>query len=107
MNRKTRVVNLRHDPYDVYVGRAGHGQEGTFGNPYRIGFNCTREECLKLFETYFRSRVENDMEFRALVKALKGKTLGCFCVREPYIAGEGGPLVCHGQIVADWVEENA
>ena len=36
-NRKhTRVVNIRKEAYDVYIGRAGKGQDGYFGNPFRL-----------------------------------------------------------------------
>ncbi len=36
-NRKhTRVVNIRKKAYDVYIGRAGKGQDGYFGNPFRL-----------------------------------------------------------------------
>lgn len=34
----TKVVNIRKDDNDVYIGRAGKGQEGYFGNP-------TKAEC--------------------------------------------------------------
>jgi hypothetical protein len=34
---QTVVVNLNKEPFDVYIGRAGRGQDGYFGNPFRMG----------------------------------------------------------------------
>jgi hypothetical protein len=33
---QTVVVNI-HKPFDVYIGRTGRGQDGYFGNPFRMG----------------------------------------------------------------------
>ena len=33
----TRVVNLREEPYDVYIGRGKSEEEGKWGNPFEIG----------------------------------------------------------------------
>ena len=40
MESRTLVVNLNHSKYDVYIGRAGHGLDGPFGNPCRVGSRC-------------------------------------------------------------------
>jgi hypothetical protein len=94
----TRVVNLRREAYDVYIGRAGRGSDGTFGNPCAIGRTCP--ECgaihqdggstLPCYETYLVRRLASDPAFKAKVLALKGKTLGCFCRPSP----------CHGDVLA-------
>ena len=93
----TRVVNLRREPYDVYIGR-GHGLNGTFGNPYDV--RRYGKEAMALFREYFYARVAVDDEFRARVLALRGKRLGCFCKRAD---GTGD---CHGDVIAAWLEEN-
>lgn len=94
----TRVVNLRAEPYDVYIGRAGHGQSGYFGNPYRIanpGLPArTLAGILDAYRKYFEARLANEPEFRARVLELRGKTLGCFC--------KPGP--CHGDVIVEWLE---
>lgn len=95
----TSVVNIRRDEFDVYVGRAGKGQEGTFGNPFHVQEHG--QNALALFEDYFKKRVESDADFRAKVLALKGKRLGCFC--RP-IKGFCGKLRCHAQVIAGWLE---
>ena len=45
---RTRVVNIREEDYDVYIGRAGRGMDGYFGNPFRLGAGMTRGATLLL-----------------------------------------------------------
>ncbi len=91
---KTRVVNLRKEPYDVYIGREGRGFDGTFGNPFWNGNEDEREYTLYKFKEYFFERIVNDEEFRRKVETLRGRRLGCFCV----------PKACHGQVIADYLD---
>lgn len=92
---RTRVVNLRREPYDVYIGRPGHGQDGYFGNPLRTPPQPgARTTVLARYRDWFLWRVENDPEFRRRVLALRGKVLGCFCK----------PAACHGDVIAEWVD---
>jgi hypothetical protein len=84
---KTEVVNINKEEYDVYIGRAGHGQEGYFGNPFTSG---TRTEKIENFKRYAINRVDKDPEYREKVKSLYGKRLGCFCK----------PEACHGDVLA-------
>jgi hypothetical protein len=90
----TTVVNLRRAPYDAYIGRAGHGKDGTFGNPFRLESQLSRHEVIAQFRAYFLDRVAKDAEFRRKVLALRGKRLGCFCK----------PAPCHGDVIAEWVD---
>lgn len=73
---KTVVVNIRKEPFDVYIGRAGRGEDGYFGNPFSIGPGMTREQSVERFRQYFYHRIENDREFRERVEGLRGKRLG-------------------------------
>lgn len=93
---KTTVVNVRHNSrgYDIYIGRAGHGEDGYFGNPFPLEGETDRANCLKKFKAYFYERLANDREFKRRVLELKGKRLGCFCA----------PRLCHGHIIAEWVD---
>lgn len=86
----TTVVNIRYEKHDVYIGRAGHGQDGTFGNPFSDG---TRSENIARFKVYFYDRLKKDPVYRQKVLALRGKSLGCFCV----------PQECHGHVIADYL----
>jgi hypothetical protein len=103
-NLLTRVVNLRRDPYDVYIGRAGKGHDGYFGNPHAVGQACTRcrtthgtgASTLPCFTLYFQHRLGTDAEFRARVLALRGKVLGCFCHPNP----------CHGNVIAAFLNRS-
>lgn len=100
----TRVVNLRRAPYDVYIGRAGKGLDGYFGNPHVVGQCCTRcktthstgASTLPCFTLYFQRRIGTDAEFRARVLALRGKVLGCFCHPNP----------CHGNVIAAFLNRS-
>ena len=89
---ETRVVNLRREPYDVYIGRAGKGQDGYFGNPFTLKKHGA--EALTLYLDYMRERWTSDPVFVERLSALQGKTLGCFC--------KPGP--CHGDIIAQWLD---
>jgi hypothetical protein len=92
---QTVVVNIHKEPFDVYIGRRGRGQDGYFGNPFRIGHGISREDAVERFEKYFADRIEKDSEFRRRILALKGKRLGCFCK----------PKACHGDVIADWLDK--
>lgn len=91
---KTRVVNIRKEAYDVYIGRAGHGMDGYFGNPFRLGPGMTRGYTLDSYRKYFYRRLSTDEEFRKRIGELQGKTLGCFCKPNP----------CHGDIIKEYLD---
>ena len=90
----TEVVNIRKSDWDVYIGRKGHGQDGYFGNPFKIGEDGDREEVIRKYKVWFWNRVNKDEEFRRRVMELKGKKLGCFCK----------PSHCHGDVIKAWLE---
>ncbi len=92
---KAAVVNIRKELFDVYIGRAGRGQSGYFGNPFSIGAGVTREHAIESFRQYFYQRIENDREFSKRVEELRGKRLGCFCK----------PLACHGDVIVEWLSK--
>lgn len=106
----TRVVNIYHKvPYDVYVGRAGKGQDGYFGNPSRVDTTCPEckerhtkpGETLSCFKRYFERRLQDDPVFAYKVSQLRGKTLACFCRPKD---GFKGQLRCHAQIIAAYLD---
>jgi len=101
----TTVVNIHNgDKYDVYIGRAGHGQKGTFGNPHAIGWcpicQCqhTREECIEAYKIDFYRKIANDVLFRKEILKLKDKTLGCFCKQLDR------EIACHGDIIKEYLD---
>ena len=98
----TSVVNIKTGARcDVYIGRSKRPMDGFFGNPFEIGKDGDRETVLKRFKHYFEERLKFDREFKSRVLALRGKVLGCFC--KP-TAGFGGQLLCHGQIIAAYLD---
>jgi len=104
----TEVVHISQ-PYDVYIGRAGKGNDGYFGNPHPIGKPCRlcqgalhdRESCIAAFRTDFTKRLQTDAEFQRRVLELKEKRLGCFC-RRPDTS-----TACHGDVYAEYLNTPA
>lgn len=92
--KETRVVNINKESYDIYIGRAGRGQDGYFGNPVRLENGAPKGSTLENYKSYFMNRLENDPQFKQKVHALKGKVLGCFC--------KPGP--CHGDIIKAYLD---
>ena len=102
-----RVVNIKRDKFTVYIGRAGKGMDGYWGNPVKINEECPicrgthkdRGSTLPCYETYLRQRLEGSMAFRMSFMALdKNEVLGCFCA----------PDACHGDIMVKvWTELNS
>ena len=96
----TTVGHIRQ-PYDVYIGRRGHGEDGYFGNPHSVGYcgECqkthTREDAIQEYVKYFELRITEDATFRKRILELKGKRLGCFCA----------PRECHGDVIVQWLED--
>lgn len=105
------VVNARKRQFDVYIGRKGHGHDGYFGNPVRVGQTCGLchqihqhgYETLPCYASYLRDRVKRDPEFKQRLLELKGKTLGCFCPGPSGLTLDD-PLCCHGQVILAWLE---
>jgi len=81
----TRVVNIRHSEYDVYIGRGS-----IWGNPFIIGQDGTR---LEVIDKY-RDWVITQPKLMAQLHTLKGKRLGCYCY----------PKACHGNILVGLLE---
>ncbi len=98
----TKVVNLRREAYDVYIGRPGKGLDGPFGNPYKVGHSCLRcgkphpkpADVMPCYRAYLAYRAARSEAFAASLRALRGKRLGCFC--------KPGP--CHGDTIVEWLE---
>ena len=88
---RTRVVNVKAEECDVYIGRAMPGRAGSlFGNPYRIGPDGTRAEVLAKHREWAR----NNPELLAQLETLRGKRLGCWCK----------PQDCHGDFYVELLE---
>jgi hypothetical protein len=86
----TRAVNLRTEPFDVYIGRGSQ-----WGNPYshlagtkaKIAV-ASREDAIEAYEEWLQEPAQ--ARLRRQIPTLKGKRLGCYCK----------PQSCHGDILA-------
>lgn len=94
--KKTRVVHINKEPYDIYIGRGKvGGTESKWGNPYSHKDGTlakykvsSREEAIKKYEEYLL----NSPELLKDLHELQGKVLGCWC----------HPKKCHGDILAKY-----
>lgn len=90
----TRVVNLRKESFDVYIGRKNTWfglPESIWHNPFCIGKDGTREEVIRKY----RERLFQCPTLLAKVGELKGKVLGCYCKPQP----------CHGDVLAELADK--
>ncbi len=78
----TRVVNVKREPCDIYIGRGGR-----WGNRFVIGKDGTRAEVIDKY----RAWIMTQPELLKLLPSLRGKRLGCWCAPKP----------CHGDILAE------
>ena len=83
-----KVVNLRKEKYDVYIGR---GRGSKWGNKFVIGRDGEREEVIRKY----REWLLGNKELMNCLYELKGKVLGCFCK----------PKACHGDVLVELVNE--
>lgn len=109
----TKVISIKNfngkfDDNHIYIGRAGHGQDGYFGNPIIRGKNCKicnrihekPGDTLECYNLYLSDRIANDLNFKLKVKNLVNKTLICFCENSDKC--HGGVLIKHCHILNDW-----
>jgi len=82
----TRVVNLRHEEYDLLIARPAK-----WGNPFQIGRDGSREQVIKMYEIHLRHRPD----LLAALPELAGKRLGCHCK----------PEACHGDVLVKLLRE--
>lgn len=87
----TRIVNMKDEPFDVYIGRGSK-----WGCPYTIIKDRptlakeiveSKEEALSKYKEY----VLANEELMNSLDELEGKTLGCFCK----------PEKCHGDVLLE------
>ena len=83
-----RVVNLRHEKYEVYIGRGSK-----WGNRFVIGRDGDRAEVIRKY----REWIMGNEYLLSCLSELKDKVLGCYCK----------PLACHGDVLVELVEKLA
>jgi len=99
-NQSLKSLSQRNWPNGfVYIGRAGRGLTGTFGNPVKVCEECLvcrsihkkPVDTLKCYRQWLEQEIRTNYEFREFVKQLAKKTLVCFCHPRP----------CHGDILEE------
>lgn len=91
-----RVVHVKRDPYDVYIGRACYGLPASpWGNPFKVpkgyDIHADPDRILAKYEAYVRSCPD----LMAALPGLDGKVLACWCAPNP----------CHGDVLLKLVRE--
>jgi hypothetical protein len=88
---KTICVNISTysgDQEIVYIGRPTK-----FGNPFKIGRDGNRKECLDKYYEYIKNDRQDLID---ALPELKGKALACWCK----------PKDCHGDILVKLIEDD-
>lgn len=80
-----KVVHLKVAPYDVRIDRQTH-----WGNPFVIGKDGNREQVIAKYREWIHEPEQAHM-IEYAKRALKGKTLGCWCA----------PKACHGDVLLE------
>lgn len=103
---ETRAGHCRKDRPrpDLYVGRGSR-----WGNPYvqrgwgkRSKYPVEEvDDCLAAYEAHVRA----SPELMTALPSLRGKVLGCFCVRADDPQPARGEERCHAEVLARMVEE--
>lgn len=92
---ETRVVNVRHEPCDIYIGRSSQrrsSKAGKWGNPFRLRRGAGMGERKACIAKYLKWVVKQPHLMDALSQ-LQGKRLGCWCAPKP----------CHGDVLVSLV----
>lgn len=98
----TTVINLKTYKGGGYIRidrRTG------LGNPFVIGKDGDRQECLDKYRKYFYLQIATNCRFKAAIEGLRGKILACWCVEKPisYIRPD---KICHGEIIMEYLARN-
>ena len=78
------AVNLRRQPYDIYIGRPG-----PWGNPFKIGPGADRRQVIAKYRDQLIRRIKAGSVTLEQLAGLHGKKLGCYCKPQP----------CHGDVL--------
>lgn len=94
--KKTRVVHCKISKHDLYIGRGSpYGNRWSHKEGTTAEFKVdTRQEAIQCHKEWLMTQPDLLLE----VRAMKGKTLGCWC-KHP-----NNPLDCHGDTFAEIAE---
>lgn len=92
-----RVLNVRTDvipPAAIYIGRNPEYGPTKYGNPYRIGRDGTREQCIERYRRRLWRDIQAGRITRAELAAMAPHDVLCHCA----------PAPCHGDVVVRAVQ---
>lgn len=84
-----RVVHCKREAFDVYIGRPG-----PWGNPFSLTNEKDRQRVIEKYRTWILEEIRCGRLKEEKVRALFGKTLGCWCA----------PKACHGDVLLEIAE---
>lgn len=90
------VVNVADD-YDVYIGRNPRYGDTYWGNPFVVGVDGTREQCI----AKYKRMLLRDKERMQSLRELRGKRIACHCKSSE--TSSAPDKACHGDVIADLV----
>jgi hypothetical protein len=96
MLNSTTVVNIKNDPYDLYIGRANPTYNlpaSKWANPFKLEREADRSIVLARYRIWL---LQQPSLMHALSE-LRGLRLACWC----------SPRACHGDVLADLVNSGA
>lgn len=84
----SRVVRFSSSlpPSTVYIGRGSK-----WGNPFRIGWDGTREEVIARYAEWIKTKPD----LLTALPELRGRDLACYCA----------PKACHGDVLLQLVAD--
>ena len=87
-----RIVNLRKERFDLYIGRRRTGAHNKWANPYPINARRTRKQAIMEYERHLIAQIGSGEVTREELADLhrQGTVVGCFCAPQP----------CHGEVIA-------
>lgn len=94
--RLCTVVSVADD-YDVYIGRNTRYGSTYWGNPFVVGVDGTREQCI----AKYKRALLRDSERMARLSELRGKRIACHCKASE--TSSAPDKACHGDVLADLV----
>lgn len=81
----TKVVNIRHDAYDVRIDR-----KTRWGNPFPMKSEGDRGKVVADYRDWLWKQIKSGKITLEDLATLRGKRLGCHCA----------PKACHGDVLA-------
>jgi hypothetical protein len=114
-NGYSDLKEWRNNPGNLYVGRSGvdtvkgktvHREGSVWANPFKLGRDGDLPTVIRKYDRYIREKIalkEVDVE------ELRGKRLGCWCVKDAeFCFDKEKPLeeyCCHGEVLLKMLEE--